>query len=215
MTTSFMEHALANGFVAAQVTRLIKDAGRDAKLFSVTPIAYRGSNRRTLRVVYNPRAELLFEYPIPERETMESKALWESRVKAEVVEAWRASDFGKRIEAASASPTSRPGASSTDAPPASEKSLSAPERARIRSALGLQSSPQSTPTETFSPDSSDPSLSTASSSLFSSGTLAGDSTSGTVPHESTSQSDSAENPSPPSSATSTKPPRKSRASTST
>ena len=92
MTTSFMEQAVEHGFVAAELTRLIKRAGFDAKLFQVYPVVYRASNKRAMRVLYTPRVadQLVLEYEIPARDRLESKALWQKRVIAELTEAWAA-----------------------------------------------------------------------------------------------------------------------------
>ena len=128
MTTTFMEQAIEHGYVAAEITRLIKRDGFDAKLFQVYPVAYRDSGKRAMRVFYTPLvAETpLFEYTVPTREKLESKDLWQKRVTAELTELWAAHT---------------PNRPQTEKPNTADAPLPASEKAALRAALAAPSEP--------------------------------------------------------------------------
>ena len=174
---TFMEAATQHGYLVALM------APRMSKSRDFYRIIIDSERGRVFQLYKTSRPDVpVFEFVIPERDTSESTLMWRDKCKKMLDKAWkgyqkgreeaRIARFGGPTPEPSVSTPLSPTASSTDAPPSPESSLSeSAEAVNVPPAYGLeQSTPEFSPTTEISSNPSErPSRKAGSKSRSSSG----------------------------------------------
>lgn len=153
MLTLF-EMTTQHGYIVAVLNEFVRALGKDLRNYRIEFVSARPSNVRYMRLWYLPRVqdEPSMVYQIPERHQMQSKAMWQEDVRAELIKLWK-DVFGKRTGEESNSTDSSPSQSSTDAPPPWETSSSKSEAEASESTESAPSPPTKASDSKTSPSS--------------------------------------------------------------